>query len=209
MSNNELLLILGNQLFPIEYIKNTNVKKIFMAEDFGLTTEHMHHKLKILMFLWSMRQYRDDLVNNGYEVYYHSIDDDNFKDKFEDKFLEAIKNNNISKVKFFEIEDHFFETKFNNFISLNKLNYEIINSPMFLTSRLEFKEFLKSQKKLIRMASFYQKIRQKMSILVDNQNKPLGGQWSYDEDNRKKIPKDFDLPKIPNLQDDKKFKSLK
>ena len=209
MSNNELLLILGNQLFPLEYIKNTNVKKIFMAEDFGLTTEHMHHKLKILMFLWSMRQYRDDLVNNGYEVYYHSIDDDNFKDKFEDKFLKAIKNNNISKVKFFEIEDHFFETKFNNFISLNKLNYEIINSPMFLTSRLEFKEFLKSQKKLIRMASFYQKIRQKMSILVDNQNKPLGGQWSYDEDNRKKIPKDFDLPKIPNLQDDKKFRSLK
>jgi deoxyribodipyrimidine photolyase-related protein len=48
-----------------------------------------------------------------------------------------------------------------------------------------------------------------MSILVDNQNKPLGGQWSYDEDNRKKIPKDFDIPKIPNFQDDKKFKSLK
>ena len=209
MSKNEILVILGNQLFPIEHIKKTNVNKIFMAEDFGLTTEHKHHKLKILMFLWSMRQYRDDLVKNGYEVFYHSIEDDNFKDKFEDKVLEVIKKKKITTIKFFEIEDHFFETKFNNFISKNNLNCEIMNNPMFLTTRLEFKDFLKSQKKLIRMASFYQKIRQKMSILIDDQNKPLGGKWSYDEDNRKKIPKNIDIPKIPPIQDDKKFKSLK
>ena len=209
MSENEILVILGNQLFPIEHIKKTNVHKIFMAEDFGLTTEHKHHKLKILMFLWSMRQYKDNLVKNGYEVIYHSIEDDNFKDKFEDKVLEVIKKKKITSIKFFEIEDHFFETKFNNFISENKLDYEIINNPMFLTSRLEFKDFLKSQKKLIRMASFYQKIRQKMSILINDQNKPVGGKWSYDEDNRKKIPKNIDIPKIPPIQDDKKFKSLK
>ena len=209
MSENEILVILGNQLFPIEHIKKTNVNKIFMAEDFGLTTEHKHHKLKILMFLWSMRQYRDDLVKNGYEVFYHSIEDDNFKDKFEDKVLEVIQKKKITTIKFFEIEDHFFETKFNNFISKNNLNCEIMNNPMFLTTRLEFKDFLKSQKKLIRMASFYQKIRQKMSILIDDQNKPLGGKWSYDEDNRKKIPKNIDIPKMPLIQDDKKFKSLK
>ncbi len=209
MSENEILLILGNQLFPLEHIKKTNVNKIFMAEDFGLTTEHKHHKLKILMFLWSMRKYRDNLVKNGYEVYYHSIDDDNFKDIFEDKFLKVIKKEDISRIKYFEIEDHFFEKRFNNFVFVNKLNHETINNPMFLTSRLEFKEFLKSQKKLIRMASFYQKIRQKLSILIDDQNKPLGGKWSYDEDNRKKLPKNIDIPKIPPTQDDKKFKSLK
>ena len=69
MSDNEILLILGNQLFPIEYIKKTKVNKVFMAEDFGLTTNHKHHKLKILMFLWSMRQYRDNLIKNGYTVF--------------------------------------------------------------------------------------------------------------------------------------------
>ena len=36
MSNNEILLILGNQLFPLEHIKKTNVKYIFMAEDLSL-----------------------------------------------------------------------------------------------------------------------------------------------------------------------------
>ena len=52
MSKNEILVILGNQLFPIEHIKKNNVNKILMAEDFGLTTKHKHNKLKILMFLW-------------------------------------------------------------------------------------------------------------------------------------------------------------
>jgi len=40
MQNNDLLLILGNQLFPLEYLEKTKIKKIFMAEDFGLTTYH-------------------------------------------------------------------------------------------------------------------------------------------------------------------------
>ena len=53
MPENKILLILGNQLFPIEHIKKTKVKSIFMAEDFGLTTKHKHHKLKILMFLFN------------------------------------------------------------------------------------------------------------------------------------------------------------
>ena len=51
MSNNEILLILGNQLFPLEHVKKTNAKYVFMAEDLGLTTNYKHHKLKILMFL--------------------------------------------------------------------------------------------------------------------------------------------------------------
>ncbi|MDC3072227.1 cryptochrome/photolyase family protein, partial [bacterium] len=48
--SNDLLIVLGNQLFPLEHIKQTKVSKVFMAEDFGLTTNHRHHKLKILMF---------------------------------------------------------------------------------------------------------------------------------------------------------------
>ena len=39
------------------------------------------------------------------------------------------------------------------------------------------------------MASFYQKIRTKMNILIDENNKPIGGKWSYDEENRKKFLK--------------------
>ena len=51
MPNNSLLLVLGNQLFPIENMQTAAADFIFMAEDLGLCTYEKHHKLKILMFL--------------------------------------------------------------------------------------------------------------------------------------------------------------
>ena len=108
MQNNNLLLILGNQLFPIEYIKKTNVNKIFMVEDYGLCTNYKHHKLKILMFFQAMRQYKEELIQNGYEVIYHSIEDNDFKDTFEKKINKTIDYHKIYNIKYFEIEDHFF-----------------------------------------------------------------------------------------------------
>ena len=43
-----------------------------------------------------------------------------------------------------------------------------------------------SNKRLF-MASFYQKMRRKFNILIDNEGKPIGGKWSFDEENRKKL----------------------
>ena len=39
MADDNLLIILGNQLFPLEEIKKTGAKKIFMKEDLGLCTD--------------------------------------------------------------------------------------------------------------------------------------------------------------------------
>jgi len=209
MQTNNLLLILGNQLFPLEYIKKTKVKKIFMAEDFSLTTYQKHHKLKILMFLWSMRQYRDQLVKNGFIVYYNSIDDKNFKDTYENKLLKILKDEKVRTISYFEIEDHFFEDRFNKFVSDNNLETKLFKSPMFLNSRSQFVEFAKTQKSLIKMASFYQKMRIKMSILIDNNKKPIGGKWSFDEENRKKISGKIKIPKVPINTEDQRINNLK
>ena len=45
------------------------------------------------------------------------------------------------------------------------------------------------------MGTFYKLSRFKNNILVKD-NKPEGGKWSYDEENRKKIPKGLNIPKI-------------
>ena len=108
MADHSLLIILGNQLFPIEEIKRTKIKKVFMKEDLGLCTNYRHHKLKIFFFLSSMRQYRDYLIENGYEVIYHSIDDQSFDVDFLKTLDQEIKENSISDLGYFEIEDDEF-----------------------------------------------------------------------------------------------------
>ena len=49
------------------------------------------------------------------------------------------------------------------------------------------------------MASFYQMMRKEHGILVDKDNKPIGEKWSFDADNRKKLPKDISLPAKPKI----------
>ena len=56
---------------------------------------------------------------------------------------------------------------------------------MFLCDREEFKDFFGN--KSLRMVSFYQMMRKKLNVLMENE-KPIGGKWSFDDENRKKLP---------------------
>mgnify|MGYP000728217910 CR=1 FL=1 len=46
-----------------------------MAEDYGLCTFEKHHKLKILLFLSSMRSYAEKLDQKKYKIKYFKIED--------------------------------------------------------------------------------------------------------------------------------------
>ena len=73
MSDDTLLIILGNQLFDKKYLSKAKTKNIFMAEDFGLCTEEKYHKQKIFFFLSAMRCFKDEVSDLGYEVFYHKL----------------------------------------------------------------------------------------------------------------------------------------
>ena len=193
MKSKDLLVLLGNQLFPIDEIKKLDTNQIFMAEDYNLCTYEKHHKLKILMFLCAMREKRDELIKNHFNVFYSEISNDDFLIPYEEKLKKYIINNKISHIKFFEIEDKFFENRMKIFSKENNLEITFYQSPMFIESREEFKKYA-SNKKSLSHANFYKKIRKKLNILIDENQMPVGGKWSFDEENRKKIPKNIQLP---------------
>ena len=98
MTEKSLLLILGNQLFPIDNIRSLNPDKVFMAEDLGLSTYEKHHKLKILMIFSAMREKRDELISNNIDVDYTEIEDPDFDLTFEEKLKKCIKQNSIKNL---------------------------------------------------------------------------------------------------------------
>ncbi len=180
---NKALLILGNQLFEIKHLKKLKIKSIFMCEDLGLCTHFKYHKHKIILFLSAMRSYRDQLKENGFNVTYIQLEQNDlgFINHLNNFFLDK----NINELHYFEIEDKFFEKEINN-LSIHKKTHL---SPMFLTSRQEFQDYLKTVKKPF-MKSFYEKTRIKYDVLM-KQDQPIGGKFSFDSDNRKKLPKNF------------------
>ena len=203
---NDIFIVLGNQLFDPLYLKNYKFCKIFMAEDLGLCTYEKHHKLKILHFLSSMRSYNDLLKSKGFETDYYDCKN-NFSDKYEDKLRKSIKESKPKRVFSFEVEDKPFEKKLNKIVKEIGLERVIVTSPMFLNSRDDFKKYLKNKKKPL-MANYYKMSRIKFDLLVKDE-KPVGGKWSFDEDNRKKLPQTVKLPKRPVASETKHTKVLK
>ena len=201
MNNTKLFIILGNQLFnPNLYFKQINQYDFFLCEDYGLCSYVKHHKLKLLHVLSSMRLYKDELKSLGLKVHYNSIEDENFYEDYLEKLKKTLSKNKYKKLFFFEIEDKFFEKKL---LTLNKdVEIEVIKSPMFLFGRNEFNEVIKKNKKPM-MANFYKYSRKKLNILMA-EGKPLGGKWSFDEENRKKLPKGVEVPKT-NLDNNNKY----
>ena len=207
MASKSLFIILGNQLFPINEINDHKDSYFFMAEDYDLCTYEKHHKHKLILFLSSMRKYAFELKRKNFSLKYHKINKENLKLTYEDKIQNFIKSKKISEIKMFEIEDKFFEKKIIKFCKRNQLKIKFLESPMFLNSRENFKKYLSKVKKPF-MASYYRKQRIEKNILIANNN-PIGNKWSFDEENRKKLPNDLPIPNQLKFKDDAIVKEVK
>ncbi len=203
----KLFLILGNQLFHTKYLSDFKDHTFFMAEDYGLCTFERHHKLKILLFLSAMRSFKNELISKNFKLTYNDINKD-FKISYEKKLEKIIKEKKIKEISFFEIEDKFFEKKILNLSKKHSLKINQIKSPMFLIDRNEFKKYLSSNKRPV-MGNFYKVVRNKMKLLINKDGTPKGGKWSFDKDNRKKIPDTIKIPSIFTVKETKETLQLK
>ncbi len=205
MTDKTIRLILGNQLFPIQLQNIEEDETVFMCEDSGLCTYEKHHKSKIALFFNAMRSFRDSLEAANIDCIYYD-----FNNKFEDSYIKKlsseIKDNNFSCIRFFEIEDKPFENEIMQMISDLDIKCEVLNTPMFLDSRESFKDFV-GDKKFLLQANYYKKARKEMDILIEN-DKPVGGKWSFDDENRKKLPKDYLIPKLPVIKERDDFEEI-
>ena len=181
----KLFIILGNQLFHPKYLSPYKDHLFFMAEDYNLCTFEKHHKLKILLFLSSMRSFKDELKSKNFNVFYRDGNKD-FKLSYEKKLEKVIKEKKIKEISFFEIEDKFFEKRILSLTKKNSLKVNQIKTPMFLINRDEFKSYLTKNKRPF-MAKFYKIVRTKMNLLMNKNGTPKGNKWSFDEENRKKL----------------------
>ena len=194
MESPTLLLILGNQLFSPAHLPSPETR-IFMAEDLGLCTYEKHHQQKIVLFLAAMRAYADELRAAGYDVYYVALDPADTR-SYEDKLASVLEENVVAEVLHFEIEDKAMEERIVAFADAQKLTRTELRSPMFTCTRQDFAAWNRGHKRPF-MQEFYKFQRKRLGILVDADGNPEGGKWSYDADNRKRLPKKIVPPEIP------------
>lgn len=200
MPYQKLALILGNCLFPDHSKLSPDASTLFfMAEDAGLCTHFKYHKHKLILFLSAMRSHADAICDQ-YPLSYYQLTEKNVSQTYEDKLKSTLDANpSIKEIVTYDIEDHFFEARIMSFCKAQNLKLTIVDSPAFVTSKREFEAYNKAVKKPF-MHTFYQMQRKKLGILIDINQMPLHGKWSFDEDNRKKLPKGIQIPSVSSSE---------
>jgi deoxyribodipyrimidine photolyase-related protein len=180
MSSVSVGIILPHQLFKKHPVL-TITKKIILYEDPYFFTGLEYHKSKLVLHRASMRAYADWLISTGYVVTYLTYQDDLAGAVA--KHEQVIMTDVLEK----ELITH-YEERFKRQISF-------LPTPMFVTPEALLKKYF-ATKKAYRMATFYMWQRKRLKILVDGSNSPIGGKWSFDEENRQKLEPGKPVPPI-------------
>ncbi len=190
-----LRLILGDQLsHSISSIEDCDKANdiILMCEVLEEATYVKHHKKKIAFLFSSMRHFAAEMTQKGFNVRYIKLDDVENSQSFCGEVERAIRSYQINKIVVTEPGEYRVLQYFLSWEKRFEIPVDIRQDNRFLCSTSEFANWVKD-KKQIRMEYFYRQMRQKYSILM-NENQPEGGQWNYDSKNRKPPKQGLKIP---------------
>lgn len=156
--------------------------KVILFEDPLFFRQYRFHKKKLMLHRASMKFYESYLREQGVLVEYReTVSTEKLSGLFE-----SLNKAGIREVTTYEINDYLLERRLRRYREQYGMALRTIPSPLFLSPEAEIRELLGDKKHYL-MAGFYQKQRKRLDILMQG-NEPTGGKWSFDEDNRKKLP---------------------
>jgi deoxyribodipyrimidine photolyase-related protein len=182
-------LILGDQLNSNHsWFQSVNDSATYVLMEIRTETDYAtHHIQKIIGFFAAMQAFATELKANKHRVIYLQLNDQDNLQSFE-KNLEFL----IAKNKFthfeYQLPDEFRVDKtLKSFCNSLAIETTAVDTEHFFSSRTELGAFFEGKKTFI-MESFYRTMRKKHNVLMEGEN-PINGQWNFDSENRKKLPK--------------------
>jgi deoxyribodipyrimidine photolyase-related protein len=149
------------------------------------------HQQKLVLHRSTLKSLEDQLKKKGFKTRYFQYE----PGATIRKVIQTLADDGVDKIHFCDPVDYMLSKRIRESAQRHGIECEIVASPLFLNDR-EWNENYFSSKKPF-MAKFYTEQRKRLGILVDDDHQPAGGKWSYDEDNRKSLPKGHQPPALP------------
>ncbi len=190
----KIALIFPHQLFRDNPVLSLT-KNVYLIEESRFFTDFNFHKKKLLFHRKSMLAYKNELSSRGYHIRYVKQETPNTGSYLSQLISQKI----LKEVYITDLCDHKLMHRLQKICKQNQKSLYIKESPGFLTSKAVLEEFFTTRKNFS-MASFYIAQRKRLKILLKNE-KPIGGKWSFDPENRKKLPRSFQITEPVMLKD--------
>lgn len=187
MKTKRIILVLGDQLD----LQNAALRNFDRDTDEVLMIESEHessyvwsHKAKIALFLSAMRHFAQSLISHKFPLIYIK--------ESELTIQEALKNQLIEKgathLVCVEPGEWRLKAEIEKLAQEFNIQFLMHDDVHFYCSNAEFREWVANKKEL-RLEYFYRYMRKKHHILMDEKTQPIGGQWNYDDQNRRPYSK--------------------
>lgn len=189
-----LHLVLGDQLsHPLSALSDLGPDSVILMVEVEGEARHVpHHKQKITLILSAMRHFAEDLRARGQRVDYVTLGDPANSHSFSGEVARAVARHAATKVIATEPGEWRVWQMMTGWRAALGLPVEIRPDTRFFCSRDQFAALSKARK-TSRMEYFYREMRRQSGILMEG-DAPIGGQWNFDSDNRKPLPKGAILP---------------
>jgi deoxyribodipyrimidine photolyase-related protein len=189
--------ILGDRLTTQQLsLQNNQAHKeqtsVILIESNNYVRQRPYHRQKLVLVWSAMRHFAQELQADNWQVTYEIATD------FATPLSKWIREQQITELQITTPCDR----PLLKYIQSLDLNCDLTFLPdqHFLWSGEEFVTWTKSRKRML-MEDFYRAGRKRFNILMEGQ-KPIGGQWNYDQQNRKPPKKNLQTPEPLIFQPD-------
>lgn len=192
---NTLRLILADQLsMSLASLASCDVETdwILMAEVRTEASYVKHHKKKIAFLFSAMRHFANELTDLGYQVRYVKYDDPSNQGSLFEEVKLACDKLDIENIELTFPGEYRVLKDMQSWQSKLGMPVSILSDSRFLSTPEDFSQWADGKKQL-RMEFFYREMRQRTMTLMEA-NKPAGGKWNYDSQNRNPLANDVDIP---------------
>lgn len=187
----KLVLVLGDQLSPsLSALQAADRAHdvVVMAEVADEASYVPHHPKKIAFVFAAMRKFAAALRADGWTVAYTKLDDPESAGSIDGELVRRASEHGATEVLATEPG----EWRVISLLEDMPLPVAQLPDDRFIASHKEFEDWAEGRKEL-RMEWFYRLMRRKTGLLMEG-DKPAGGKWNYDHDNRKSAPMDITYP---------------
>lgn len=197
-------IILPNQLYQKSPFLDLDINDFFLVEEYLFFKQFKFHKQKLAYHIATMNFYADYLNSIGKKIYYVKHFEKISKIT---NLINHIYGLGYKNLFIIDPVDNWIEKFILNTVQKLGINLTILDNPGFILRKSELQtiyQLLNAEKKVAKQTKFYIYIRKKLNLFVID-NKPIGGKWSFDTENRKKMPSTIKIPD-PMLFNNKHWK---
>lgn len=195
-------LVFPHQLFSTHPVLAGGVDVCLLIEDplfFGTDATYplTLHRRKILYHLDTLDYFERRLSRRSLEVRrVRHGDKPTLK-----SLIKGLAEEGCETVRVCDVHDDVLGRRLVKACDQHDVTLEWLDTPAFLTTPHDNQRWQRDAGHW-RMASYYRWQRERLGVLLDADGGPRGGQWSFDEDNRLKLPRDRlgTLPGLPSLR---------